>query len=60
MVELVNLRCSQLNGCAYCLDLDAHAGHAADVAHDREAGVTAAGYGERLCRQGCVGRTYAG
>lgn len=32
VVELVNLRCSQINGCAYCLNLHAQLG--------REAGLT--------------------
>ncbi|KXO98645.1 carboxymuconolactone decarboxylase family protein [Tsukamurella pseudospumae] len=31
VIELVNLRCSQLNGCAFCLNLHAQAARAAGV-----------------------------
>ncbi|NMD55392.1 MULTISPECIES: carboxymuconolactone decarboxylase family protein [Tsukamurella] len=41
VVELVNLRCSQLNGCAYCLDLHARAGRAAGLT-DQQLDVVAA------------------
>ncbi|MET9325538.1 carboxymuconolactone decarboxylase family protein [Tsukamurella sp. NPDC003166] len=41
VIELVNLRCSQLNGCAYCLNLHAQAARAAGVS-DQQLDVLAA------------------